>query len=293
VVLPSLTSPSILVFVTRLAAAVKPLMIACAPDRVAPTCRRAARTEPRDASGKFQRPRAPTRGRVHPRPPWHGHPSHAAAFLCFRSARRAAPSSLCQSSSPRPLLSLPQRNPWTTRTSPWDVLLGRRKTMPPASSAPTARSFGASHQAPSGQSSKPQGGLSCTHKPTCRGGRKGSEQSHASGHSWPSHTRARTAPRCSNPPRDRLRHYTPAAPLATTRDPAGLKPPAWQPHVLLQPACRHLRASFKTPTTSQQLAYSLCYCVCIFHFQNTILTLENPCKSIFSQKNTKHFLEIL
>jgi hypothetical protein len=56
VVRPSLAAPSFLVFVARLAAAVKPPVIACAPDRVAPTRRRAAKPEPRDTSGKFQRP---------------------------------------------------------------------------------------------------------------------------------------------------------------------------------------------------------------------------------------------
>jgi hypothetical protein len=56
VVRPSLAAPSFLVFVARLAAAVKPPVIACAPDRVSPTRRHAAKPEPRDASGKFQCP---------------------------------------------------------------------------------------------------------------------------------------------------------------------------------------------------------------------------------------------
>jgi hypothetical protein len=50
VVRPSLVAPSFLVFVARLAAAVKPPVIACAPGRVAPTRRHAAKPEPRDAT---------------------------------------------------------------------------------------------------------------------------------------------------------------------------------------------------------------------------------------------------
>jgi hypothetical protein len=97
---------------------------------------------------------------------------------------------------------------------------------------------------------KPKG-LSCTHQPTCRGGRKGSERPRAPDHSRPSHTRARTTPRRSDPPRDRLHRATLAAQLAATWDPAGLKPPAWQPHVLLQPACSYLTASFNPFRASQ------------------------------------------
>jgi hypothetical protein len=91
---------------------------------------------------------------------------------------------------------------------------------------------------------KPKG-LSYTHQPTCRDGRKGSERSRAPDHSRPSHMRARTMPRRIDPPRDRLHRATPAALLAVTWGPAGLKPPAWLPHVLLQPACSYLTASFK------------------------------------------------
>jgi hypothetical protein len=37
----------------------------------------------------------------------------------------------------------------------------------------------------------------------------------------------------------------------------------------------------------------MCYCVCVFYFQKTILSLENPSKFILTPKNTKPFLEIL
>jgi hypothetical protein len=69
VVRRSLAAPSFLVFVARLATAVKPSVIACTPDRVAPTRRRAVKPEPRDASGKFQCPCTPARTHVRTRAP--------------------------------------------------------------------------------------------------------------------------------------------------------------------------------------------------------------------------------